>query len=52
MNKVKNADYRTRGFEITKKASRGASSAFPTENPPRSSIIKGNDLRVKENKKR
>ena len=52
MNKVKNGDYRTRGFEITKKTSRGTSNGFPSENPPRATSIKGNDLRVKESKKR
>ena len=52
MKKTKKANYRTRGFEITEKINGKGGGYSPEKNSPRSSVIIGNDLRVKESKKR
>ena len=51
MKETTKGNYRTRGFEITKKINSEGSGLSPKKNSPRSSVIIGNDLRVKESKK-
>ena len=52
MKQTKKANYRTRGFEITERIKDNGNGFSPEKNPPSASVIVGNDLRVKENKKR
>ena len=52
MKQTKKTNYRTRGFEPTEKISGTGCGFSPEKNPPRASVIVGDDLRVKESKKR